>query len=134
MKALSVKQPWAGLIAIGMKGIETRTWSTAYRGSLLIVASKKPQWEFMTGITQKECLIFGQAICIVDLVDCRPMTQADEEIACCPIYSGAFSWVIKNSRPVRPFEVKGQLGLFNVELPEDFDFNTKSTKGHEENV
>lgn len=119
MKALSVKQPHAGLICIGMKGIETRTWATTYRGPLLIVASKRPVIYLMDGITQKECRVFGQALCIVDLVDCRPMAKEDEEIACCEIYGGAFSWVIKNSRPVRPFAVKGQLRLFDVEIPND---------------
>ncbi|MBK6692827.1 MAG: ASCH domain-containing protein [Myxococcales bacterium] len=40
MRALSVKQPWAELIAAGKKKIEYRTWSVDLRGELLIVASK----------------------------------------------------------------------------------------------
>jgi hypothetical protein len=39
MKALSLLQPWATLIAIGAKQIETRSWNTAYRGPLAIHAS-----------------------------------------------------------------------------------------------
>jgi hypothetical protein len=42
MKALSVKQPWAELIASGIKTIETRIWHTHFRGPLLICSSKKP--------------------------------------------------------------------------------------------
>lgn len=42
MKALSLWQPWATLIAIGAKMIETRGWHTSYRGSLLIHAAKRP--------------------------------------------------------------------------------------------
>ena len=42
MRALSVKQPWASLIASGQKTIETRTWRTDYRGDLLIVSSRQP--------------------------------------------------------------------------------------------
>lgn len=42
MKALSLWQPWATLIAIGAKQYETRSWSTAYRGSLVIHAAKRP--------------------------------------------------------------------------------------------
>jgi hypothetical protein len=34
MKALSVKQPWANMIASGKKTIETRKWPTDYRGVL----------------------------------------------------------------------------------------------------
>lgn len=39
MKALSLLQPWASLVAIGAKRIETRSWSTRYRGPLAIHAS-----------------------------------------------------------------------------------------------
>lgn len=40
MKALTLLQPWATLVAIGAKKIETRSWSTSYRGPLAIHASK----------------------------------------------------------------------------------------------
>ena len=40
MKAISLTQPWATLVAIGQKKIETRSWATAYRGWLLIHAAK----------------------------------------------------------------------------------------------
>ncbi len=40
MKALTIRQPWASLIAAGVKTIETRSWSTRYRGLLLIHAGK----------------------------------------------------------------------------------------------
>ncbi len=40
MKVLSLLQPWATLVVIGAKQVETRSWSTAYRGPLLIHASK----------------------------------------------------------------------------------------------
>ncbi|MDE2096723.1 MAG: ASCH domain-containing protein [Patescibacteria group bacterium] len=41
MKALSLIQPWATLIAIGAKRIETRSWATRYRGEIAIHASKR---------------------------------------------------------------------------------------------
>lgn len=40
MKALTLTQPWATLIALGAKRIETRSWSTDYRGPLAIHAAK----------------------------------------------------------------------------------------------
>lgn len=40
MKALSLTQPWATLIAIGAKRIETRSWSTPFRERIAIHASK----------------------------------------------------------------------------------------------
>ena len=45
MKALSLTQPWATLVAMGAKRIETRSWATSYRGPLAIHASKGlPSW------------------------------------------------------------------------------------------
>lgn len=46
MKALSLWQPWASLIALGEKQIETRQWETKYRGPLAIHATAKlpPRW------------------------------------------------------------------------------------------
>ncbi len=40
MKALTLTQPWATLVAIGAKRFETRSWTTKYRGSLMIHAAK----------------------------------------------------------------------------------------------
>lgn len=40
MKALTVWQPWAQLLAMGTKSIETRSWGTRYRGHILIHAAK----------------------------------------------------------------------------------------------
>jgi ASCH domain len=42
MKSLSIKQPWASLIAHGIKPIENRTWRTKFRGRIYIHASAKP--------------------------------------------------------------------------------------------
>jgi hypothetical protein len=40
MKVITLTQPWATLIAIGAKRIETRSWATSYRGPLAIHAAK----------------------------------------------------------------------------------------------
>jgi hypothetical protein len=45
MKALTLTQPYASLVAVSAKKIETRSWSTSYRGSLAIHAAKGfPKW------------------------------------------------------------------------------------------
>lgn len=41
MKVISILQPWASLVLMGAKKIETRSWNTKYRGPLLIHASKR---------------------------------------------------------------------------------------------
>jgi hypothetical protein len=105
VKALSVKQPWASLIASGEKTIETRLWATDYRGDILIVSSKEPRIEPA-----------GCAVAVVELIDCRPMTLRDEAPAKCPIYENAVAWVLKDIRAIEPFRLKGQLGLFDVNV------------------
>lgn len=39
MKVISVLEPWASLIVLGHKHIETRSWNTKHRGEILIHAS-----------------------------------------------------------------------------------------------
>ncbi|MES2568656.1 MAG: ASCH domain-containing protein [Verrucomicrobiota bacterium] len=41
MKAITLMQPWATLVAIGIKRIETRGWRTDYRGPIAIHAAKR---------------------------------------------------------------------------------------------
>jgi hypothetical protein len=106
MKALSIKQPWANLIATGKKTIETRTWATLYRGELLLASSKCPR-----------VYPAGYALAVARLVDCRPMTKADCEAAQCDLYPGAVSWVLEEVHAIEPFPIKGHLGIFDVEMP-----------------
>ena len=40
IRVLSLTQPWAAMVAVGAKQIETRSWQTAYRGPLAIHAAK----------------------------------------------------------------------------------------------
>jgi hypothetical protein len=40
MKAITLTQPWATLVAIGAKRIETRSWPTEFRGEFAIHAAK----------------------------------------------------------------------------------------------
>jgi len=107
MKAISLKQPWASWIAQGRKTIETRRWYTRHRGPLLICASKQPK---INGLPT------GKALCIVTVVDCRPMTKEDETAAICVLYPGAYAWLLADVKPIEPFPVKGSLGLYDVPL------------------
>lgn len=64
MKMLTFHQPWAQLIAHGAKTIETRAWSTRYRGPLAIHAAKSipaglhltkvGDWTIMSRFTEPE--------------------------------------------------------------------------------
>lgn len=82
MKALTVWQPWASLIAWGEKTIETRSWFTPYRGPLAIHAGARWTREQQTccwqpgfaqalirhGINAPDELPRGAIVCIVQLV------------------------------------------------------------------
>jgi hypothetical protein len=45
MKAITLTQPWASLMAHGVKTFETRSWKTNYRGDIAVHSAKKfPSW------------------------------------------------------------------------------------------
>lgn len=74
--ALSVKQPWAALLAAGVKTVEVRTWSTERRGKILIHASKVPDprpeaWAWVTTpeLTTAAELV-GGIVGVAELTDC----------------------------------------------------------------
>ncbi|HEY4116292.1 MAG TPA: ASCH domain-containing protein [Byssovorax sp.] len=121
MKALSVKQPWAELIASGRKSIELRTWSRAYRGELLIVSGLRFD---ARGAEHNVDGPRGVAVCVVDLVDVRVATFGDAGASCYDKIDEfiradvtLYAWVLANPRRVAPTAVRGVLGVFNVELP-----------------
>lgn len=130
MKALSLKQPWAGLIAVGLKTIETRTWQTNYRGDVLILASQTVDKEASRHFEKEyskeenwghlaEYFKPGLAVCITEIYDCRPMTELDEEEACCSKYPGAWSFLLRNTRLIKPFPAKGALNIFETTITKE---------------
>src|SRR5579864_4196240 len=97
MKALSVKQPWASLIASGRKTLEIRTWTTRYRGPLVIVASAQPSHEHLPHFKLDDALC-GVTVALVELVSVRSATAADSEAACWAIPAGVYAWELANVR------------------------------------
>lgn len=84
-KALSIKQPWALLIARGIKNIENRTWRTQHRGRIYIHASGSHGKRFNVNLTDEQMIaafgsiakeaingdfLFGAIIGHVDIIDC----------------------------------------------------------------
>ena len=75
MKLLTVRQPWAHLIASGKKVIENRRWQTPYRGLLAIQAGKTmDKDEFKAWQRHGIELTFGAIVCVVRLADVWNMT------------------------------------------------------------
>lgn len=125
--ALSLKQPFASLMLLGK--IETRTWSTKYRGLVLICASKKfyseSQVMSISGEKQTQHAFVelnqhgikelrGMAIAIGRLVDCRPMTKEDEDKCFVKYYPDLFCHIYEDVVAIEPFEWKGTQGWKEV--------------------
>lgn len=55
MKALSLTQPWASLVSIGRKSVETRSWGTSYRGLLAIHAAKTFPRDYRELVMREPC-------------------------------------------------------------------------------
>lgn len=82
MKVITIRQPWATLIALGEKKFETRSWSTNYREELAIHAGKSLDRQAcldsrINKVLNKHGIIFmsdlpvGAIIAIVQLTECH---------------------------------------------------------------
>jgi hypothetical protein len=116
MKALSIYQPWAYLIAIGEKRIENRAWKTAHRGPFLIHAGANRKLletrpDLMARVTDPTALAFGAIVAVVDLVDCVPL----DEVASEPYAVGPWCWLLADPEPITPpVPARGMQRLFDV--------------------
>ena len=127
MKALSMTQPWAQAMFLDLKHYETRSWSTTYRGILLIHAAKgMPKYAIDFAQTERALgrgntrIARGAIIGKVELIN----IYRTEEIA--PRLSGLerlygdysygrFAWEVTN--PIlfkEPIPYRGALRLFEV--------------------
>jgi len=133
LKALSLLQPWASLAVMGHKTIETRSWTTSYRGTLLIHASTGKGGAAIASlpaiqihIPDFKSLPFGAIIGEVNLKDIVRMMDLDlpleilerlslEERAFGPLQGARFGWIFQD--PViydPPIPAKGSLGLWDA--------------------
>lgn len=148
MKALTLTQPWASLVAVGAKRIETRSWATHYRGPLAIHAAKG--WtardrEFAAsplvsaamcgdpeGVGLGRTFPLGYVVATVELLDCVPIAALrshlrarDFEPAPCEERFGDYrpdrwAWLLGDVRQlVQPKPVRGRQRLWN--LPDEMD-------------
>ena len=129
MKAITIIEPWASMIAHGFKTIETRSWPTSYRGKIAIHAGKgTPKKEWMDNVPEMMEMIDGDVHpgCIVayaDLVDCKLITEdlvkeikANHAEYISGFYKpGRYAFVLDNIRPVDPVEVNGKQRLWNYD-------------------
>ncbi len=145
MKALSLIQPWATLVAIGAKTVETRAWATGYRGPLAIHASKwltatgkivsadvaeylalchdEPFRTALTraGLERVRDLPSGAIVATARLVEVVPTLDAlgrvdDYELEFGNFRPGRFAWFLRDVQALAmPVPYRGEPGLW--ELP-----------------
>ncbi len=127
MKALTLTQPYASLVAKGYKKVETRSWSTHYRGELAIhaartfPASARRLCEHEPFCYALRCsaeeLPLGAILAVCRLTDCFPITPGNlppEPELSFGIYTpGRYAWVLEDVYMVdRPIPARGRLGLW----------------------
>jgi hypothetical protein len=122
MKALTVRQPYAHLIAAGIKRIENRTWETPHRGALAIHAAlgRHPLDAddvgtlTQLGITIPAELDYGAIIAIVNVVECIEIDDLPDDLAADPFAFGPWCWILADARLVAPISCRGKLRLWNA--------------------
>ena len=114
MKILSIRQPWAHLIVIGIKDIENRTWYPSYRGPLLVHASvtavdedfEKAQILLGEPLARDQ-MRFGGVVGRCDLVGVVTRHQS-------PWFTGPYGFLLANPRSLNFVPWKGAFGLREV--------------------
>ncbi len=138
MKAITILQPWAWLLASGKKHCETRPWKTDYRGEILIHAGKKDftnalrqtileeRYMRKAGVFDTE-MITGAIIGKAKLVNCVFVDEAIQDLMRKQhmqeyvfgyFVKYQYAWVFEEAELFeRPFPTTGKRGLW--------DFNEK---------
>mgnify|MGYP000502586050 FL=1 len=126
MKVLTIKQPFASLIAEGYKEYEFRTWKTKYRGPLLIHAGLGVDKEAMKRY-EKLNLNYpkGKIIAKVNLTDC---IEVDNNLKSklkeknYLVYQGAinsnkkeYAFKLENVEKIEEISIKGKLSFWDYD-------------------
>ena len=102
MKVLTIKEPYASLIANNYKKYEFRTWKTNYRGPIYIHTSKVPNKNISKFKKYNLNYKNGYIIAKVNIVDC---IMVDEKMD-------------KYLKKLDSVPISGKLGLWNYEEKE----------------
>jgi len=129
-KALSLKQPYAWLIANGYLLVDDRTWGTQYRGPMLIHASKglyEVYYDYLKSNTDiplpdKDKLEYGGVVGIANLVlCCRPRELPKGVSRQQRAHFGGvhhFGFLFEQARPLALIPCRGKLGIFEINVDE----------------
>jgi hypothetical protein len=129
-KALSLKQPYAWLIANGYLLVDDRTWGTQYRGPVLIHASKglyEEYYDFLKANTDiplpaKDKLEYGGVVGIANLVLCSRPSELPTGISRQQrahfggVHQEYFGFLFEHATPLTLMPCRGKLGIFEIDV------------------
>ena len=127
MKVITIKQPFASLIAAGIKEYEFRTWKTKYRGEILIHAGK--------GIDKKAMKKFEEygleypSGCIIAKANLSDCIKVDDELRKVlfeknpKVYNSiikhvewdGYGFKLDNIEKIEPIPAKGKLSIWEID-------------------
>lgn len=126
MKVITIKQPFASLIAAGIKEYEFRTWKTKYRGEIFIHAGK--------GIDKKAMKKFEEygleypSGCIIAKANLSDCIKVDDEFRKVlfeknpKVYNSiikhiewdGYGFKLDNIEKIKPIPAKGKLSIWEM--------------------
>jgi len=139
MRALTLWQPWATLMAEGHKKIETRSWGTNVRGAVSIHSAKKPFKEVKSLIHPRSIeaisrllypfsldrLPTGYVLGVGRLTDCKLIDEAfletlDPTERLLGDYTiGRYAWIFEDVKHFKsPILAKGSQGFWDWVVPD----------------
>lgn len=153
MRAITLWQPWAALVAHGIKRIENRPWApwpaAIESGDQLAIHAglrdRPGAWDVDALAAELRRLppgatgVRGAIVAVVtlaDVVETGPVSAAAREMADIPgipddqqhFAFGPWCWLLRNARPLtRPEPCRGALGLWRV--PEDVERAVRAQLG-----
>lgn len=132
MKVITIKQPFATLIAEGLKEYEFRTWKTKYRGDILIHAGKgidkkaMKRYEHLHLEYPSGCIIAKATItdCIYIDDEMREILKEKNPLVYSSIIKhtdwNGYGFKLENVEKIKPIPVNGKLSLW------DYDYSPEN--------
>lgn len=126
MRVITLQEPWASLIAAGIKTIETRSWpcyeygdlyihaglskitkADARRIELLKLLNKSPHYgEIIAKSTLSDCVLITEEYA-------HSVEESDPKCFYCGDFTpGRYAWILKNITPITPIKATGKLGIW----------------------
>ncbi len=146
MKAITLWQPWASLMAVGVKMHETRHWSTSYRGPIAIHAGKvidvagapETLCNAALGKNWRTTIPRGGVVAVGRLARCRDawrircqLTAGDLEAG--NYAPGRYAWQVLDLHSLKtPIAAVGRQGLWDWEPPVDLEDHLDPAFDHAE--